>query len=333
MTQLTVARIGNAVVGGDSFPADDEWRKPWQARPRVVVDVDDATLLGDVIAQALSEPDITTAGMHYVPYAIAFWRPEDDAAGVGSRSMLLPVLLDDGSADWRNWTEVKVSQLLAAHERGLIQGDPRRPYAFVLPQVGNGVLPTWHELIAMLDVLRTVVEILALPGGVAASWALLRGRPQEAAEVVNLHAIDWADRGLDPYGLDVYLDEHPWHPADLAAALACSEDSACALLWVLGFAKAPSGVWRREITPESIAMSRIRRLLISTAAPDAANPELAHELEQRLQHLIDTGLPADERDWDDLPWLQPALPGNSASQARTRRGFARILRRLGKGPE
>ena len=332
MTHLTVARIGNATVGGGSFPRDEEWRKPWCTRPQVLVDAGDQTRLGHVIDRALSELGAKSPGIHHMPYAIAFWRPEDDEERVGSSSMVLPVLRADGSADWLNWPEVTVVQLLEGHERGLIHGDPRRPYAFVLPQVGNGVLPTWHEFVGMLDVLRAVAEVLALPGGVAASWWLLRGRPEKAIDAVAAHAVDWADRGLDPYALDVYLDDHPWHPADLAAALACSEDAACAVLWALGFAQAPSGVWRRAIDHESTAMSGIRRLLISTAAPDASNPQLADELERRLRHLLDTGRPAAEVDWDELPWLQPALPGNSATQARTSTGFLKRLRQLAKSP-
>lgn len=329
MMRMTVARVGNTYTGDSHYPADAEWSSPWDCRPRADIDAEENTTLRAVITEAL----LTLSGAEaqdYVPYSVAFWRPEDELDQIGGSSFVLPVRRDDGSAEWRPWSEVKVAELFDAHQHGLIPGDPRRAYAFVLPQVGNGTLPTWGELLHMLEVLRTVAEILALPGGVAATWALLRGLPDQAVDAVSTHASDWGERGLDPYALDQYLDDHPWHPADLAAALACSEDSACAVLWALGFARARSGVWRREVDAESTTMSRIRRLLISTAAPDADDPRLGEELQRRLQHLLDTSEAPAERDWDQLPWLRPALPGNSASQARTRAGFLGRLRQLGK---
>lgn len=324
---VTVARVGVARGSNADFPSDAEWRRPWDQRETATCSVDEETTYGEILSRAIAQ----FGGQRYgQPYAIAFYLPEHDTGGVRLATYSLPVLRADGSADWRPWADVTIGQALFARERGLLPGDPLRPYGFVLPKIGNGTLPGWPDLLHMLELLRHVAELLALPGGVAATYALLRNRPSEAVRAIQSHADGWEQRGLDPYLLDEYLDEHPWHSADLAAGLACSVDEAEAVLWALGFARAPSGLWRRGETPEALTLSRIRRLLISTASGFASDPQLADELRRRLECLVKTGRAPEEGDWDELDWLKPMLPGDSALQMRSRPRFARMLRRLGK---
>jgi hypothetical protein len=330
MTQIVVALVGNKKVPSGIFPPDSEWSKPWGQRRRVEVEASPTTTYGEIIEAAL-EDLCKGAAAGYRPYAISFWQPsDDDGAGLGRSSYVLAVIRQDGSADWKPWHEVSLQEAEEARARGLLAGDHQRPYAFVLPQIGNGTLPIWADLSHMLDILREVAELLQLPGGVAATYWLLRGRPKDAHEAIARHGTDWQDRGLDPYLLDEWLDNHTWDAKQIAAALACTEPEAAAILWALGFAEGEDGRWRRAVDPESETMSGVRRLLISTASPLANDPQLAEELQRRLKHLLDTGEPPPERDWDRLPWLKPKMPGTEATQSRSRRTFEKMLRRLGK---
>lgn len=332
MVRLTVARVGNGAVGGDPYPPDEEWIRPWADRPRTELVVGESELLGPVIARALPHLGVELPWA-YSPYGIAFWSPEhDEGDGIGS-SYALPVLRADGSADWRPWATVFVRELEASAGAGLIPGDHRRLYAFVLPQVGNGELPTWPELIHMLGVLKEVALLLEIPGGLAATYWLLKGRPDRAERAVQRKSTDWESRGLDPYTLDHYLDRHSWHPAVLAQALGCDEQETEAVLWALGFARSEGGLWRRAADSESETMDRIHWLLLTTPGAASHVPQLKVELKRRLQHLIDTGQAHPARDWDELPWLEPVMPGNAAGRARRRRDFYRFLRVLRKRPD
>lgn len=330
MTQIVVALVGNKKAPSGTFPPDSEWSKPWDQRRRVEVEATPTTTYGEIVEAAL-EDLCKGAAAGYRPYAISFWQPsDDDGSGLGRSSYVLAVVRSDGSADWKPWHEVTVEEAEQARAHGLLAGDPERPYAFVLPQIGNGTLPIWADLAHMLEILQQVAELLTAPGGLAATYWLIRGRPREAQEAVAHHGGDWQKRGLDPYLLDEWLDNHSWEAKQIAAALSCTNQEATAILWALGFAEGEDGRWRRSVDPESETLSGVRRLLISTASPLANDPQLAEELRRRFKYLLDTGEAPPERDWDRLPWLQPKMPGTEATQSRSRRAFEKMLRRLGK---
>jgi hypothetical protein len=334
MTELEVALVGSRNAWRHAeFPQDDEWQRPWESLRRVTIEVSERMTLGEVVDEALRLLGVAEAGETYRPSTVRFWKPEDDDGGIGRGTYLLPVMRPVGGAVFQPWGDVKIGQVFASAERGLIKGDPRRPYAFVLPQVGNGTLPGFAQLVNMLEVLKQVAEILALPGGVAATYYLARGRPDNAVQVVEARARDWTERGLDPYALDEWLDDHPWLPDEVAAALACTTYQAEAILWVLGFSRAASGLWRREESPEAATLAGIRRLLISTAAPDAADPRLASELRRRLEYLIEHDEAPPETDWVELPWLVPELPGTSSAQSRSQRAWKAMLHQLRKSAQ
>jgi hypothetical protein len=330
MKTIVVALVGNRKAPSGTFPPDSEWSKPWEQRRRVEIEAFPTTTYGEIIEIALADL-CKGAAAGYRPYAISFWQPSDDnGSGLGRSTYVLAVVRSDGSADWKPWHEVTMEEAEQARTRGLLAGDHERPYAFVLPQVGNGTLPAWADLAHMLEIVRQVTELLTIPGGLAATYWLIRGRPKEAQEAVARHGADWQERGLDPYLLDGWLGSHSWDAKQIAAALACTDHEAAAVLWALGFAEGEDGLWRCSVDPESETMSGVRRLLISTASRFANDPQLAEELQRRLKHLLDTGEAPPERDWDRLPWLQPKMPGTEATQSRSRGAFEKMLRRLGK---
>jgi hypothetical protein len=157
-----------------------------------MVEATPTTTYGEIIETAL-EDLCKGAAASYRPYAISFWQPsDDDGSGLGRSSYVLAVVRPDGSADWKPWHEVTVEEAERARALGLLAGDHTRPYAFVLPQIGNGTLPIWADLAHMLEILQQVAELLTIPGGLAATYWLIRGRPKEA---VARHGGDWQERG------------------------------------------------------------------------------------------------------------------------------------------
>jgi hypothetical protein len=328
--KITIALVAGPVEVFADFPPDEVWTTAYADRPKVDLDLDPSTTLGQAITSGLEALHYVRNGrIPFLPSSVAFRRPDDEKTGVGGTTYLLAVPTADGTAVWKSWVEVTLAELMASGDAGAVSGDPTQIYAVMVPPIGNGILPSWADLLQMLEVLRTTLGVFALPGAVAATVQLLR-RWRSQAEVVthalDAHAQSWGDRGVDPFSFDRWLDDKPWLPDELAALLGCSPSEAKAVLWAFGFGEAPSGLWRRELDEESTTLSRIKHDLIGTTSHHASEAELAIEFRRRLEHLITTGEASSRVDWDELAWMPRSLPGDSAHQARSRRSFAEMLR-------
>jgi hypothetical protein len=333
MTLLTIAAVGRAPGRTNDFPPDEIWAMPFDKRPQTEVLAADDDTLGQVLTRGLAALGYASRGLiAFLPSSIGFWRPEDEVGRLGGTTYVLAVVQHDGSAVWRMYSEVTVHELMTSARAGAVNGDPTRIYAVMIPPIGNGLLPAWPDLIHMLTIAKTALEVLALPGAVVATHAAIsRWRRQSAGAVkaIETRSPTWADRGLDPYFFDRWLDDQPWQVDDLAVLLGCTTAEAEAVLWSFGFAAASSGLWRRDDDEEATMLSRLTTDLIGTTTVGATDAQIDAEVTRRFRHLATTGK-APAVHWDEVEWGPRSLPGDSAHQARSHDSFLDKLRQLGK---
>ena len=195
-----------------------------------------------------------------IAYA-AFYRADDDEPGDGtegvirrdSRSRKHTVLIvrdPAGHAVWRRPPfDATMAELIDAHEAGLLEGDPLRPYlVLVIPQGVTGLPGEWPQLQQQLEAAWHLSGIAAQIAGALSFIEVVRRfiqrRSGKAAEVVAKNSSDWAQRGAAPADLRELLASKPRSSAEIAALLGCSESETEAILWALGFSpRAQDGAW------------------------------------------------------------------------------------------
>ena len=105
---------------------------------------------------------------------------------------LLVVLDDEGRATWRWWGEVRVQELLRSAAAGAVNGDPLRPYAVETPLAAALFVPGvgWDAVVQVYELFRQVAEVLAIPGGVYASYEVVRrlaARGKAGSDALSRH--------------------------------------------------------------------------------------------------------------------------------------------------
>lgn len=303
---LTVALVGDPRSTFQSEAAND-LRTPYFDRPKVEFTAQEDDTLGGVLRRAAAElmPDTPWSGAFF-----DFYRE-----GVEPRLRHELYLLDDQGrvrSTWE-WMDVPMRELLRAADAGVLDGDPRRPYLVNNAPEGNGLLPDWPTFVELLKLWWMVAVGVATTGGV---WQFFRfvgealaKRGPESVEVVESHATDWSARGLRPDRLLALLGTRPWHEADLADLLGCTQGEAAALLTGLGYTARREGLW----VPADDEGSRLLRGnldLILAASMTTKTAALEDEFRTRLENLRETGR-AQPVDWnrvDKMPHDTSRLP-------------------------
>ena len=123
----------------------------------------------------------------------------------------------DGRARWsRSADEITYSDLLRAGQRGVLRGDPRRPYlTLLLPQGGDAFVAAWSGLFLVWTVLGHLLQAREL-------GQILRGLRRRETQntldaglrVVERHHDYWATSRAGPSQLLETLDRRPWHADD-----------------------------------------------------------------------------------------------------------------------
>jgi hypothetical protein len=153
-----------------------------------------------------------------------------------------------------------------ASEAGALGGDAHRPYLLLEPAYGNGVLPSWDQVLVGLVLLRGVLGIIADTHGATQAVASLAARAKrlldrfrKAPDVVEQYHASWVARGARaPIDVERFIDRQPWHLDVLAPLLGCTPDAAAALLAGRGFTYAErDGLWHPEGDPDGQALHRI----------------------------------------------------------------------------
>lgn len=330
--EMMFALVGSRAVLDTDFPDEEAFSTPYADRDKVTLSVNGGDKLGDVYERASREFGVISHGWPYTPTYVSFYSEEHTTVPRGSWTVAVPRA--DGTAEWREYQEVTVDDLLRSAEAGALNGDPLRPYFIVTPQVGNGALPPWDVVVQMYEVLKQVMDLLGAPGALYASYELLRRlrrRSSESASTMAAHSPRWQRDGADPYTLDEWLDDSPWHAKDLAVLLGCTEGEAEALLWAFGFGQSPSGLWRRREDEEAKLLAGIRMTLISSGYESATVEQLQRLLDQQVREFVESGQAPGSPEWYEIEWLQPNLPGRVAERATNPSLFERMRRKLKGG--
>jgi hypothetical protein len=249
-------RVHVAVLAADLPPfepplGDSGFDMPYAERTSAKLEVDGATSLDDIYRQAIAalRPQAVLGGPGYVddPYEVVRWvwfsEPADDG-GIPQTKVYevaedIIVVEADGTARWNLTAEqITVDHLLRSADRGLLRGDPLRPYlVLLLPQGGEAFQTAWEVALAAWQI---VINLLAAHD----LYTLLRGARREeiqtelkdGTDVVDRYRARWSTAGGGPSELVRTLERRPWSVADLRALLGvATDDDAQKLLRLFGF--------------------------------------------------------------------------------------------------
>jgi hypothetical protein len=204
-------------------------------RPRVTLAVDDDETLAQIYARAVAElhPRAVPGSEGYtedpldVVRWVLFYEPADEHGfspdtKVWEVAENLVVVRSDGRARW-NLTaeEITFADLLRSGERGLLRGDPRRPYlTLLLPQGGDAFLAAWTGVLLIWQFAGHLLQARDLIG----LWRGIRQEDvqhtlEEGVEVVERYREDWLQRQGGPPNILMTLERRPWPPDDLRILL------------------------------------------------------------------------------------------------------------------
>lgn len=311
--ELVVALIGDKSDLTSDVPPELNGRKRYGERRTTPLKADGSETLASVLGKAAV--DFGLSDQPLIPRDLAFYRAEDEEDGdpLARIEWSLAILAGDGRVRWTSPSATSLDDLVKSGERGSINGDPLRPYYVVHPPVGDGLLPDWHSFVHALEVLRAVLEILVLPGGVAATGKLaldaLKLRSAQGSAALASEADTIQELGADPIVFDRWLDERPWLPKDLSDLLGCSEETARGILWALGFAPDSVGLYRRRQDEPATFLSDQRNMAMGFRYDMATEEELRELFAARARELATTGEAPPQPDARSLSWLEPHRVG------------------------
>lgn len=235
----------------------------WDERLKVTLEVDEDETLAAVMNRAKREFDLrprilVKPGVYEemdpeavaaLPYFFGFYEADNDPPLEQHGSTLFAfnlVTVDpQGRAHWnRQSNEIPYGDLVRGGEKGLVDGDPLRPYLYLsVPQGGGGFREAW-------TVLQTIWTITGgITGTVAAAkltaeqsrrfLRLLRG-----SDVVEKKSDEWTERGGGPYEIRRTIERQSWEPADMRKLLDLdTDDEAVAVLELFGGARNDDGTY------------------------------------------------------------------------------------------
>lgn len=314
---LTIAVVGDPEHAFDNLAMPEgELERPYADRRKVELEAEDNERLIDVLARAADEVGAADTPWGGSPSQgisfCAFYRDEDHdgfrVEDVFGRLRTEVTLVDErGRALFGVYFKaenVTVGELVRASEHQALDGDPLRPYLILYPAQGNGMLIPWVVLGGGLKLLwdfmktvSTVEDTLSFGKRVIDA---ARDRLRGGKEVVDDHYLEWGERGARPSNFMDFLGLRPWHTADLAPLLGCSEPEAEAVLWAFGYTKDDVGLWRPGGDEEAELLQKAVGDL-----PNSFNLDMNafdNLVRERVGELLRSGdLPPRPRYDDDLP--------------------------------
>jgi hypothetical protein len=247
-----------------------------------------------------------------LPYFFGFYEADHDPPFEQPGSALFAfnlVTVDpQGRAHWnRQSNEIPYGDLVRAGAKGLVDGDPLRPYLYLsVPQGGGGFREAW-------TILQTIWTITGgITGTVAAAkltaeqtrrfLALLRG-----SDVVRKKSDDWTERGGGPDEIRRTIERRPWEPADMRMLLDLDTDEdAVAVLELFGSARNDDGTYALSESAEADLLRVLEREAIQLrnfGYQDLGDEDKQMVLE-RLRIILQTG-----QSPNDLPPSASGEPG------------------------
>lgn len=274
-----------------------DFQRPWEERRKAEIEIDDSDTLGAILKRGNEALGSELPPETYDTYAFVDFFVEGRSS-IKLRNEL--VLLDrEGHVRWTwKWAEEPYSELLRAHDAGVLVGDPTRVYVLRQPGMGNGVLadfPTYVEL------LRLAFEVL----GAASTLDWLRnriGRGEKAADAIGEHHVDWEANGGMPHKLWEFLHERPWKSAELARLLGTSVDETEGILLSFGFVRGADGYWRPGEDAFSEFLAGNAEFLLHS--PHVERRWVRLYLQERIDEFAERG-EASRYGWPELPTMPP----------------------------
>jgi hypothetical protein len=252
MASITVALIGSKTDpfrDNELFGSEAETGRDWSDREKVELDVSDDETLSAILSRAGTQLGVAAHdGKATAPAPMFFAQYAEEAERQFARlSATVDLVDEEGRVRWGVMYDcVTYGELVRANDAKAMGGDPARLYYCTYPGVGNGVLITLAQyalaLYGVIEVISTLEGAVSLEERVRAH---LTGRLERGAEALDAHGFTWEQRNADPDAINSMLGQRPWHPADVAGLLGCTEDEAGAVLWAFGFAESADGLWRR----------------------------------------------------------------------------------------
>jgi hypothetical protein len=320
---VVVALIGVPEGEGDLLPEGERLR-PYAQRRTVHLEVDSSDDYNQVLQAAATAMGVRLSGNLHAFYQPRDERPHDE----WQWSVAIPLVDEEGRARWAFPFETPIPyvELLRSAEAGALPGDPLRPYVVLVPAIGDGILPAWHDVLQVFDVLLKVLGgFAALEGAAQAKERAQRllSRGQRARKTIDRLSVGWDARGADPWVFSQWLDDRPWLPEDIAPLLDCSPEQAEAVLWAFGFAKTDLGLWRRCADTEAELLWRYEQTIINTAVHAGSTAQIEETVRDIIGDYLESG-EVPNMDMSRTTWLSGFVGASEPRQSR------RLLSAIGR---
>lgn len=317
---ITVALAGDPSDWLAGLRHPEDFDLPYSERPKVIIEADEGEPYGNVLVRAAQAFDIKAVEGDWGtsefsgPTFIGFFHG-DEHEGIKSFGHEVALLDADGHIRWTwEWQAEAVAEYLRAGDAGVLDGDPRRPYLITQPPIGNGVVPTFHAFIELLPYVWIALDFASRVEGAAGLWdrfkSAYRERGKDAEKVIESHFPQWEANNGRPDNLAALLGSRPWHPADLADVLDCTEGEAEAMLIGFGHERNTAGLW---VPGESEGAKLVRDNIdfIMHAGMTVRTDAVEQVIKERSEEFARTG-EAPQLDWaklSELPHDLSRLPG------------------------
>jgi hypothetical protein len=294
--EVEVAVLGDPAKAFSSAAVDDShFATPWNHRLRTSIRAEDDESLAGVLRRAAASLGIApVAGGEIETVAWVAFYSDHESLGWNSLKHSLTLVDPEGRAHWSVWDydQIPYSEIIRAGQAGVLPGDPRRPYLVLLPPSGNGVLPSWAELLLALKITWDLMQAMDTVGGARAFAQEVireaRERLDGGRERLEQHFPTWEERGARPENFSETLKLGPWHSDDLAERLECTPQEAEAILWAYGYTKAESGLWRRGGDDAAAVLNPLAEDL-ARGRGYAHERSYSNVVRERVQIYLDTG--------------------------------------------
>jgi len=306
-TSIEVALVGldvrQALATPDrslnTLPAD-ELSRAWQARPRVVLDVEDDETVAQILDRVAAELDVYENTDWSLGFGTGrFVALRDDASPIELESRLLDfvTLVDaDGHARWAvyDFSAVTYAELRVAAAAGAMNGDPTQLYFHVRLIPAGGWAPwEWPGIIVALNSAWVAIQVLANANDVHDLYGKILLR-LAGRDVVTRKTEEWVERNGIPEFIERMLSGDPWKARDLAGLLGVTTAEAESVLMLYGYEKDADGDrWNKSTDLAAKIVNVYRRDAavyfnygFATETDDRELRELLHSL---LSEALETG--------------------------------------------
>ncbi len=241
---------------GEQF-ADQGEDVSYEDRSKVIVHAESGTSLGAVIDEAAKRFGVaspTESKVSELVHWVAFFRPGDEHGmpyNYDRWHAAIRTVDVAGQPSWAlSWSAITMGELVAAHDAGLLDGDPLRPYFWpVIPQgeLLDVVQALWGLWSQWEDAVVPHIDAAAVTIGPIAVAVELMRRIRAATRAATKHHEALAQALERPQEFLAYLDSAPRTTEEVAARTGLPETAAAQVLAGIGYSPGTDGRWRSRV--------------------------------------------------------------------------------------